>query len=354
MAPSFDGSVPSLLCAEEDSSVFDDNNCNGVVGEFDTTSQYHWNHRNIYNNLPSDDGDGLPLQSEACVISIIEKECQHMPSVHYLGRLQNGDLDVGARKGAIDWIGKVQAHYDFGHLCAYLAINYLDRFLSAYELPKGKPWMMQLLAVACLSLAAKLEETEVPLSLDLQMGDAKYIFEARTIQRMELLVLHTLKWRMQAVSPYSFIDYFLHKIDDNRTQVRILLLRAVQLISCTIKGIEFLEFKPSEVAAAVAIAVGGEILTIDNEKAVSALTQYIEKERVLKCVKLIIELSMNDGLVKGAGGSVPSVPQSPIGVLDAAACLSYRSNDTTAGSCLNSSQNSPAAKRRKLDRPCEL
>ena len=34
---------------------------------------------------------------------------------------------------------------------------------------KGKAWMMQLLAVACLSLAAKMEETEVPLILDLQV-----------------------------------------------------------------------------------------------------------------------------------------------------------------------------------------
>ncbi|KAF5740167.1 cyclin-D3-1-like [Tripterygium wilfordii] len=354
MAPSFDCSVSSLLCAEEGGSVFDDNDYNGVVAESETIAQCHWNHRNINNKLPFDGGDGLPLQSEACVSSMIEKECQHMPSVHYLRRLQNGDLDLGARKEAIDWIGKVQAHYDFGPLCAYLAINYLDRFLSSYELPKGKPWMMQLLAVACLSLAAKLDETEVPLSLDLQMGDAKYIFEARTIQRMELLVLHNLKWRMQAVTPYSFIDYFLRKINDDQTQLRILILRAVQLISCTIKGIEFLEFKPSEVAAAVAIAVGGEILTIDNDKAISALTQCIEKERVLKCVELIIESSLNDGLVKGAGGSLPSVPQSPIGVLDAAACLSYRSDDTTAGSCVNSSQNSPVAKRRKMDRPCEL
>ena len=34
---------------------------------------------------------------------------------------------------------------------------------------QGKAWMMQLLSVACLSLAAKMEENEVPLSLDLQV-----------------------------------------------------------------------------------------------------------------------------------------------------------------------------------------
>lgn len=34
--------------------------------------------------------------------------------------------------------------------------------------------MMQLLAVACLSIAAKMEETEVPLSLDLQVQGMEF------------------------------------------------------------------------------------------------------------------------------------------------------------------------------------
>ena len=44
--------------------------------------------------------------------------------------------------------------------------------------------MTQLLSVACLSLAAKMDETSVPQSIDLQVaGDARYVFEAQTIQR---------------------------------------------------------------------------------------------------------------------------------------------------------------------------
>jgi hypothetical protein len=34
---------------------------------------------------------------------------------------------------------------------------------------QGKAWMLQLLSVACISLAAKMEETEVPVLLDLQV-----------------------------------------------------------------------------------------------------------------------------------------------------------------------------------------
>lgn len=74
-----------------------------------------------------------------------------------------------ARKEAVDWILKVKAHYGFSTLTAILAINSLDRFLSSLHFQKDKPWMIQILAVSCLSLAAKVEETHVPLLLDPQV-----------------------------------------------------------------------------------------------------------------------------------------------------------------------------------------
>ncbi|XVF64869.1 hypothetical protein PTKIN_Ptkin09bG0201300 [Pterospermum kingtungense] len=356
MAPSVDCAVSSLLCAEDNNSIFYDNDYFGGGGsaeveEFGATWNHH-SHRH-YRNLNQNrvfnggvDEDGLPLQSEECLALMVEKEHLHLPNADYLQRLQSGDLDLEARKEAVDWIGKVHAQFGFGPLCAYLSINYLDRFLSSYELPKGKAWMMQLLAVACLSLAAKMEETEFPLILDLQVGESKIVFEARTIKRMELLVLSTLGWRMQAITPFSFMDYFLYKLNDDKIPLWSSIWRSIQLISSTIKGIDFLEFKPSEIAAAVALSVAVETTTVDTEKAISVLTQHVQKERVMKCVELIRDLSL-------AGGSVP---QSPIGVLDhAAACLSYKTDDTTLESCANSSATtSPSTKRRKLNRPSEV
>jgi len=76
------------------------------------------------------------------------------------------------------------------------------------------------------------------------------------------------------------------------------------------------------------------------------------QERVLKCVKMIQELSSKSGSAKDAipSVSVPTVPQSPIGVLNNA-CFSYKSDDPNAAPCANSSHNdSPDAKRRKLDK----
>ncbi|KAF6170245.1 hypothetical protein GIB67_035350 [Kingdonia uniflora] len=69
--------------------------------------------------------------------------------------------------------------------------------------------MTQLVIVACLSLAAKVEETQVPLLLDLQVEETKYVFEAKTIQRMELLVLSKLHWKMNPVTPLLFVDHII-------------------------------------------------------------------------------------------------------------------------------------------------
>ncbi|QCE15963.1 cyclin-D4-1-like [Vigna unguiculata] len=346
MAPSFD-CVSSLLCSE-DSTVFDESHYGGtMMGVCEDT----WRPRRHRFDDDDDEPDELPLLSDECLAMMVERECQLWPGLRYFNSLQTGILDSGARKEAIDWIHKVRSHFGFGPLCGYLSINYLDRFLSAYELPKGRVWTMQLLAVACLSLAAKVDETEVPVSLDLQVGESKFVFEAKTIQRMELLVLSTLKWRMQSITPFTFIDYFLCKINGDQSPLKSAIMRSIQLISSTAIGIDFLEFKPSEIAAAVAMNVMGETQTVDTGKAISVLIQHVEKERLLKCIKMMKELSSNSGSAKDSSGSVTCLPQSPIGVLDAL-CFSHKSDDTNAASCANSSHSTPDAKRRKLNKTC--
>lgn len=73
------------------------------------------------------------------------------------------------RKEAIEWILEAVDFHNFSAQTAILAVNYLDRFLFSLKSQSEKPWMNQLAAVTCLSLAAKIEETQVPLLLDLQV-----------------------------------------------------------------------------------------------------------------------------------------------------------------------------------------
>ncbi|KAL2907192.1 Cyclin-D4-1 [Bienertia sinuspersici] len=301
---------------------------------------------------------------------MIEREREYLPKEDYLKRLRCGELDMGIRGEAFDWIFKAHSYYSFGPLSFCLAVNYLDRFLSSRELPSGKAWAVQLLAVACLSIAAKLEETSVPQSVEFQVEDPKYVFEGKTIQRMELLVLDTLNWKMNAVTPCSFLDYSLKKLCDAHNHNRYLssstnvMNRSMQLISYIIKGIDFLEFKPSEIAAAVAMSVTAEIQAVDIDKAISCFIN-LDKGRIKKCVEMIKENS--EGMKRSGGNVGVPVPQSPIGVLEAG-CFSYKSDELTTplvvGSCANSSlitttntniststsTRSPETKRIKLDK----
>ncbi|XP_074587446.1 cyclin-D3-1-like [Curcuma longa] len=297
----------------------------------------------------NDQLDDFTLQSEEHIASLIERESHHLQPKDYAEKLLRGKLGLTIRSNSIDWILKVHAHYNFGHVSAYLSVNYLDRFFSSHDFLKDTTWMTQLVSVACLSLAAKMEEKEVPSSLDLQVDESKYRFEARNIQRMELLVLNTLNWRMHVVTPFSFIDYFLCEFNDRNSPDRLLLSSSMGLILGTVRDVNFLEFRPSEIAAAVALSSlrGSRILDTDNTLARCIL---VNKERVLRCCEVIQGMTplMKNGACNNISPSVTNVPKSPIGVLDVA-CVSYKSDDTntTSGLHVDCHTASPAPKKNK-------
>lgn len=334
----------SLPCTETNNLCFDDHDAKD-----DQTHQIDC--EDLVGNRSEPLIRSIPFQSDEILCLMFEKESEHLPRGDFLQRLRSSDLDLCVRKEALDWIYKAHAHYRFGALSVCLAVNYLDRFLSLYELPRGKKWCVQLLAVACLSIAAKMEEVNVPLTVDLQVADPKFVFESKTIKRMELLVLSTLKWRIQACTPCSFIDYFLGKMNNvDMIPLGSLIYRSIQFILKTMKGIDFLEFRPSEISAAVAICVTREILTLDIDEAMSSII-HVEKARVLKCVEMIQDLTFiteTSNVASGRTIVAAPVPHSPNGVLDAA-CLSYKRDERTVGSCPNLSHTSQDTKRRKLD-----
>lgn len=90
---------------------------------------------------------------------------------------------------------------------------------------------MQLLSVACVSVAAKMEETHVPSLLDLQILDQRYVFDPHTVGRMELLLMTALGWRMRAITPFDFLPHLVPSCPS------ALLSRAADLILSSLRGI---------------------------------------------------------------------------------------------------------------------
>ncbi|KAB2636843.1 cyclin-D3-2 [Pyrus ussuriensis x Pyrus communis] len=125
--------------------------------------------------------NGSEEESENCD-GFSKKQSSFFPLIFLesdIGEISDGSL-MAARKEVVKWILSVKAHYGFSSLTAILAVNYFDRFIASRPFQKGKQWMSQLAAIACISLAAKVEETHVPLFLDLQIHveETKYVLGA--------------------------------------------------------------------------------------------------------------------------------------------------------------------------------
>ncbi|KAF5727266.1 cyclin-D3-1-like [Tripterygium wilfordii] len=225
-----------------------------------------------------------------------------------------------ARQEAVEWIVKVNARYGFSVLTAVLAIDYLDRFLCNPCFQKEKPWMVQLVSVTCLSLAAKVEETEVPLLLDFQGVETKYVFEPKTIQRMELLVLSTLKWKMHPVTPLSFVDHIMRRLGlKNHVQWEF-HRRCESLLLSVVSDSRFMGFVPSVMATATMMHIIDQVEPfnpIEYKNQLLGVLDSTNKEKVNECYGLIVEQTKIQH-TKSKKRKLLSEPISPSGVIDGA------------------------------------
>ncbi|XP_025792054.1 cyclin-D2-2-like [Panicum hallii] len=326
------GASPSslLLCEENMDDVFGCSDGEGELAELGAGLDF----------------PAFPLESDEVVASLMEKEKEqliHVAAGHYLQRLNSGGVVSSWRIASIDWINKAQAHHNFGPLCFYLSINYLDRILSIKEPQAGQPWVQQLLSVGCLSIAAKMEETLVPRYQDFQVCSEKYKFDAESIKNMEIFVMGSLNWRMQAVTPFSYINYFMDKFTQGKPLSCGFASRCSELILGTLEATKFLQFRPSEIAAAAVLLAAAESHALDFTSALIASNIPIDKQTVKRCYEAMQEV----GLVKKNEGNAsrPSVPKSPYGVLGAS-CFSFKTDDSqTPGSSQANHVYNPANKR---------
>ncbi|KAK9284837.1 hypothetical protein L1049_024016 [Liquidambar formosana] len=244
--------------------------------------------------------------------SLFFTETDHMPSGNYFLSLETEDFDATFRTEAVSLISQFSYNYD--PFLSYLAVNYLDRFLSSQGMPQGKAWILRLLAVSCVSLAAKMKKTEFSVT-DFQC-DEGFIFDTQTVQRMEVLILGALKWRMRSITPFSFINFFLSLFKPEDPPLReALKARATEIILKAQNEIKLLEFKPSIIAASALLSASHELFPLQFpcfRKAISDCS-YVNKENMLKCCN-----TMQDILISSYEIMLNMVSSSdtPVNVLD--------------------------------------
>ncbi|KAL6596928.1 hypothetical protein ACP70R_047062 [Stipagrostis hirtigluma subsp. patula] len=259
---------------------------------------------------------------------------------------EDGYGGAAAREAAVGWASRAAARLGFSALTAALAASYLDRCFLGGALRLGpladQPWMARLAAVACVTLAAKVEEINVPQLYDLQViaaGDADadageaVVWEPKMVRRMELLVLSALEWRMHHVTPLSYLQPLL-------ADAAVRLHHCGTVLLAAMADCRWPRHRPSAWAAAALLATASDA---DDDAELLALINAAEDE-VAECAQIIAEATgmafiAGDG---GAGGNkrkhaaarMYSPPPSPSGVIGAAACFSCESSSSSMDSRL--------------------
>lgn len=170
------------------------------------------------------------------------------------------------RRYLVDWMSDVGEQCRLHTSTVHVSILFLDKIFRTNDIPRSQ-W--QLLATACISVAAKYEEAEehcppIPDLLRLtrlsQAGLTSLAF-----REGELEVLRHLGWRLRAVPPIHIIGYFLAKgttFQDDTWQNRDLIEKIPKYVkkyadffcNLTLQEYSFQKYLPSVLAAAILMA----------------------------------------------------------------------------------------------------
>ncbi|KAI5584389.1 hypothetical protein POPTR_006G088300v4 [Populus trichocarpa] len=185
---------------------------------------------------------------EKAVSIYLEKEFTCMPEPGYVEHLRTKNL-LFARLRAIQWLIKSRERLSLSFETVFNAANYLDRFMSMNQCHGWKCWMVELLCVACLSVASKFTETRTPCLHDIQMEDLDHSFQPITIQRMELVLLRALGWRLGSTTAYSYVELLMMEIDFLKSysylQKDLVACRITELLLGAMQDCSMVGFRPS-------------------------------------------------------------------------------------------------------------
>ncbi|KAK1556580.1 hypothetical protein Q3G72_008080 [Acer saccharum] len=275
-------------------------------------------------------------QQSDTILDLFVSESDHMPSQNFTTKCleeEMEDFHVSFRQEAVSLISQAQFSCNFEPFIPYLAVTYLDRFIFRQRIQIGKPWIVKLLVISCISLAAKMKNTHFPVS-EFQREEG-FMFDAQTIHRMELLILDALNWRMRSITPFSFLCFFisLFKLKDPPL-TQALKDRAIEIIFRAHNEIKLIEFKPSIIAASALLLSSHELFPLQFSafKASISSCEYVNKEKLLKCFDTMQEMvELEEGF---DSMSMSSSTRTPVSVLDykcsSKSSVSQRTTATTA------------------------
>ncbi|XP_035723780.1 cyclin-A2-like isoform X1 [Vespa mandarinia] len=173
-------------------------------------------------------------------------ERQHRPKPGYMKK--QPDITYLMRLILVDWLVEVAEEYRLQTETLYLAVSYIDRFLSYMSVVRAK---LQLVGTAAMFIAAKYEEIYPP-----DVGEFVYItddtYTKKQVLRMEHLILRVLSFDLTVPTPLAFLkDYCISNNLSEKIKFLAMYLCELSLLEAD----PYLQYLPSHLAAsAVALA----------------------------------------------------------------------------------------------------
>jgi len=167
-------------------------------------------------------------------------ELSRRPRSNYMHR--QTDITANMRSILVDWLVEVAEEYHLHCETLFLAVNYIDRFLSVMAVQRSK---LQLVGTSAMFIAAKFEEIYPP-----EVNEFVYItddtYTTQQVLRMEHLLLKVLTFDVAVPTTHTFTNRFLKQLHaDDRTVSLAMYLSELSLLD----GEVFLQYVPSIVAA---------------------------------------------------------------------------------------------------------
>ena len=133
----------------------------------------------------------------------------------------SGPIDLKCRVRMVEWCFRLVDSTGFNREVVYVAMSFLDRFLSCRSSPASIKVIScrkkyQLATLAALSLAIKMNHNTICAKTlsDLSRGG----HSATQILSMENTILMTLGWRTNGPTTYDFLNYVISLVAENGQQ----------------------------------------------------------------------------------------------------------------------------------------
>lgn len=206
-----------------------------------------------------------------------EAERTRRPSANYLKGVQK-ELNHSMRAILVDWLIEVGEEF---RLCAdtlFLAVNYIDRFLSVHKVTRSQ---LQLVGVTCIWIAAKYEEIYPP-----NVKEFVYItdntYNKEELLNMEELILSTLSWELTVPTSKTFLRRLLQVCyPDEKLHYLSNYLAELSMLDTSL-----MSYLPSELAAS-AVYLANTLLKREPWSDNLAHYSGYEPKEIIQCVETL-------------------------------------------------------------------